>query len=119
MPETHTLLILAAITPGLAATPGANMACLMSRSMAQGRVAGFISLAGTNAGLLVLMLVSVAGLAGLLTAMPHLWEAIRLIGAERFARLLRRRPALAVVQQRAVGVAMAVVAVALTVEAVT
>lgn len=210
MPEFHTLLILAGISLGLAATPGANMAYLMSRSMAQGRAAGFVSLAGTNAGLLTVMLVSVAGLASLLTAMPHLWEAVRIagalgllwlawgylkpggghaeaaapprpdpparlfgigfmtaalnpkaaafyiaglphlidrhlgdpvtqglvlglthiaintccdiaivLGAERFARLLRRRPGLAQVQQRAVGVAMGVVAAALTWDAVT
>src|SRR3712207_2442745 len=81
MPEPHTLLILAGISLGLAATPGANMAYLMSRTMAQGRAAGVVSLAGTNAGLLLVMLVSVAGLASLLTAMPHLWEAVRLIGA--------------------------------------
>ncbi|WP_270935645.1 LysE family translocator [Falsiroseomonas oryzae] len=213
MPEWHTLLILAGIALGLAATPGANMAYLMSRSMAQGRAAGFVSLAGTNAGLLLVMLVSVAGLASLLTAMPHLWEAIRLagaagllwlawgylkpggghatvaaqdpalppdpparlfglgfatsalnpkvaaffiaglphlivpadgsavtqglvlgltyiaintccdvaivLGAERFAHVLQRRPALAQVQQRAVGGAMVLVALALTVDAVT
>lgn len=210
MPALHTLLILAGISLALAATPGANMAYLMSRSMAQGRGAGFVSLLGTNAGLLTVMLVSVAGLASLLTAMPHLWEAVRLagalgllwlawgylapghhtaeaaapaepdpparlfgigfmtaalnpkaaafyiaglphlidrhqgdpvtqglvlgvthiaintccdiaivLGAERFARLLRRRPALAALQQRAVGVAMALVAAALTWDAVT
>ncbi|MBX9700692.1 MAG: LysE family translocator [Acetobacteraceae bacterium] len=211
MPATHTLLILAGISLALAATPGANMAYLMSRSMAQGRGAGFVSLAGANAGLATVMLVSVAGLASLLTAMPHLWEAVRLagaagllwlawgylrpggghaapeasaaqddgparlfglgfmtaalnpkaaafyiaglphlidpargdpvmqglvlggthiaintlcdigivLGAERFARLLRRRPSLAGVQQRAVGCAMALVAAALTWDAVT
>lgn len=213
MPELHTLLILAGISLGLAATPGANMAYLMSRSMAQGRTAGFISLTGTNAGLLVVMVISVAGLASVLTAMPHLWEGVRLagalgllwlawgylkphgghaligqedaarqpdsparlfglgfatsalnpkvaafyiaglphlimpadgsaltqglvlgsthiaintgcdigivLGAERFARVLRRRPSLATVQQRAVGVAMALVAAALTADAVT
>lgn len=212
MPALHTLLILAGISLALAATPGANMAYLMSRSMAQGRAAGFVSLLGTNAGLATVMLVSVAGLASVLTAMPHLWEGVRLagalgllwlawgylkpgghappgqddaamphdsparlfglgyltaalnpkaaafyiaglphlidrhqgdpvtqglvlgattiaintccdiaivLGAERFARLLRRRPSLAVLQQRAVGVAMALVAAALTVDAVT
>jgi threonine/homoserine/homoserine lactone efflux protein len=211
MPEWHTFAVLTVVGLALAATPGANMAYLMSRSMAQGREAGFVSLAGTNAGLLLVMLVSVGGLASLLTAMPHLWEGLRLagaagllwlawgylkpggghgialdaaaahdttrqlfwigfatsalnpkvaaffiaglphfiypqdgnavtqglalgafyvalntccdvaivLGAERFAGLLRRRPELAQVQSRAVGVAMAVVAVMLGVDAVT
>jgi threonine/homoserine/homoserine lactone efflux protein len=81
MPEWHTFAVLFVIGLGLSATPGANMAYLMSRSMAQGHQAGFVSLVGTNAGLLLVMLLSVGGLASLLTAMPHLWEAVRLIGA--------------------------------------
>ncbi|MGG5821157.1 hypothetical protein [Falsiroseomonas sp. HW251] len=121
------------------------------------------------------MLVLVGGLASLLTAMPHLWEGVRLagavgllwlasgylkpggghpavsqdmprdgnavtqglalgifyvglntlcdpaivLGAERFAGLLKRRPSLVVVQQRAVGMAMALVALMLGLDAVT
>lgn len=81
MPELHTLLILAAIQFGLAATPGPNMAYLVSRTLAQGRGAGILSLAGVNLAMAVVMVVSVAGLSGVLTHMPHLWEAIRLAGA--------------------------------------
>jgi threonine/homoserine/homoserine lactone efflux protein len=81
MPEFHTVLILAAIQFGLAATPGPNMAYLVSRTMAQGRAAGIVSLVGVNLAMAAVMVVSVAGLSGVLTHMPHLWEAIRLIGA--------------------------------------
>ncbi|MGG5821156.1 hypothetical protein [Falsiroseomonas sp. HW251] len=50
MPEWHTFLVLTLVGLALAATPGANMAYLMSRSMAQGHNAGFVSLIGTMRG---------------------------------------------------------------------
>jgi threonine/homoserine/homoserine lactone efflux protein len=81
MPELHTFLILAAITLGLAATPGPNMAYLTSRTLAQGRAAGIVSLAGVNLAMAVVMVVSVTGLSGVLTHRPDLWEGIRLAGA--------------------------------------
>ena len=41
---------------GLVLTPGPNMAYLVSRSICQGRRAGFVSLAGVAAGFVVYML---------------------------------------------------------------
>ena len=49
MPTLETLLIFAALSLGLAATPGPNMLYLVSRSLAQGVGAGMISLIGCRA----------------------------------------------------------------------
>lgn len=81
MPDAHTLLVLVLVSLGLAATPGPNMAYLLSRSIAQGRMAGMISLAGTTTATVLVMLASAAGLAAAVLAVPHLWEAIRFLGA--------------------------------------
>ena len=62
MPSLETLLIFAALSFGLAATPGPNMLYLVSRALAQGTGAGMVSLAGCQSGSLVIMLCAAAGL---------------------------------------------------------
>ncbi|TCZ61341.1 LysE family translocator [Roseicella aquatilis] len=81
MPELHTFLVLAVVSLGLAATPGPNMAYLLSRSLAQGPRAGLISLAGTTSATVLVMIAASAGLAAAVLALPHLWDTIRLLGA--------------------------------------
>jgi threonine/homoserine/homoserine lactone efflux protein len=81
MPSAETLLVFAALSLGLAATPGPNMLYLVSRALAQGRGAGMISLAGCQAGSLVIMLCAAAGLTAALFAVPHAWDVLRLAGA--------------------------------------
>jgi len=81
MPATETLLVFAALSLGLAATPGPNMLYLVSRALAQGTGAGMISLAGCQAGSLVIMLCAAAGLTAALFAVPYAWDALRLGGA--------------------------------------
>lgn len=51
MPETTTLVTFALIALGMVLTPGPNMIYLISRSIAQGRGAGLISLCGVILGL--------------------------------------------------------------------
>ncbi|MFC7608843.1 hypothetical protein [Teichococcus aestuarii] len=46
MPSLAALLAFAALSVGLAVTPGPNMLYLASRTLAQGRRAGLVSLAG-------------------------------------------------------------------------
>nr|MDM8794920.1 LysE family translocator [Klebsiella pneumoniae] len=46
MPEFASLMAFAAVALGLVLTPGPNMMYLTSRSICQGKRAGFISLAG-------------------------------------------------------------------------
>ncbi|MGW9175747.1 LysE family translocator [Streptomyces decoyicus] len=62
-------------------TPGPNMIYLVSRSIAQGRRAGLISLAGVALGFLVYLLAVSAGIATLFALVPAIYLAIKLAGA--------------------------------------
>lgn len=81
MPPLDTLLVFAALSLGLAATPGPNMLYLVSRALAQGTRAGMVSLAGCQAGSLAIMLCAAAGLTAALFAVPYAWDALRIGGA--------------------------------------
>lgn len=87
MPSAETLLVFAALSFGLAATPGPNMLYLVSRSLAQGTGAGMVSLVGCQFGSLVIMLCAAAGLTAALFAVPYAWDALRLGGAAYLAWL--------------------------------
>ncbi|MFM7416128.1 MAG: LysE family translocator, partial [Alphaproteobacteria bacterium] len=87
MPTLETLLIFAALSLGLAATPGPNMLYLVSRSLAQGVGAGMISLIGCQCGSLVIMLCAAAGITAALFAIPYAWDVLRIGGAAYLAFL--------------------------------
>ena len=87
MPAAETLLIFAALSLGLAVTPGPNMLYLVSRALAQGTSAGMISLIGCQAGSLAIMLAAAAGITAALMAIPYAWDALRLGGAAYLAFL--------------------------------
>lgn len=76
---TWLLFLLACIA--LVATPGPNVLYLVSRTLAQGRAAGFVSLAGTTTGFLFHVLAAALGLSALLAAVPLAYDAIRIAGA--------------------------------------
>ena len=76
---TWLLFVLAVIA--LVATPGPNVLYLVSRTLAQGRAAGFISLAGTSSGFLLHALAAAFGLSALLAAVPVAYDTIRIAGA--------------------------------------
>lgn len=87
MPDPAALLAFAALSLGLALTPGPNMLYLASRSVAQGPRAGFVSLVGCQTGNLVYALSAAAGLAAVLLAVPYAYDALRLGGAAYLAWL--------------------------------
>ncbi len=87
MPTTQTLLVFAALSFGLAATPGPNMLYLVSRALAQGTGAGMVSLVGCQFGSLVIMLCAAAGLTAALFAVPYAWDVLRIGGAIYLAYL--------------------------------
>ena len=87
MPPIETLLVFAALSFGLAATPGPNMLYLVSRALAQGTGAGLVSLVGCQFGSLVIMLCAAAGLTAALFAVPYAWDVLRLGGAAYLAWL--------------------------------
>ena len=76
---TWLLFVLAVVA--LVATPGPNVLYLVSRTLAQGRGAGFVSLAGTSSGFLLHALAAAFGLSALLAAVPVAYDTIRIAGA--------------------------------------
>ena len=81
MPDTATLLTFAALSFGLWITPGPNMLYLVSRSLAQGHRAGFVSLVGCQCGSLVYALLGAAGISAVLLAVPAAYDVLRFGGA--------------------------------------
>ncbi|HJW50981.1 MAG TPA: LysE family translocator [Burkholderiaceae bacterium] len=65
----------------LALTPGPVWIYLISRTLTQGRRAGYFSLIGVTAGVLVHLLAAAIGLSALLLAVPAAFDAIKLAGA--------------------------------------
>lgn len=76
-----SLAAFALVALGMVLTPGPNMIYLVSRSIVQGRRAGFVSLLGVIAGFVFYMLCAAFGLTALLFAVPFAYEAIRWAGA--------------------------------------
>ena len=65
----------------LALTPGPVWIYLISRTLAQGRRAGYFSLIGVMAGVLAHLLAAAVGLSALLLAVPWAFDAVKLAGA--------------------------------------
>jgi threonine/homoserine/homoserine lactone efflux protein len=65
----------------LAATPGPVWLFLLSRTLAQGRRAGYFSMLGVAAGLAVHASLAAFGLTVVLLAVPYAFDAIKLAGA--------------------------------------
>lgn len=61
-------------------TPGPNMIYLVSRSVAQGRAAGLVSLAGTGFGFVVYMTMTNLGLAVVFVVVPWLYIGLKAVG---------------------------------------
>jgi threonine/homoserine/homoserine lactone efflux protein len=81
MPHFSSLLGFALVSFGMVLTPGPNMIYLISRSIAQGRVAGLISLGGVALGFVFYMLCAALGITALLFAVPYAYDALRFGGA--------------------------------------
>jgi len=77
--DTWLLFCLACVA--LVATPGPSIVYLVSRTLAQGRPAGFVSLCGTSTGFAVHALAAAFGLSALLAAVPLAYDAVRWLGA--------------------------------------
>lgn len=81
MPDLAHLAAFALICLGMVVTPGPNMIYLISRSIAQGRGAGLVSLGGVALGFLVYMFSAAFGITALLFAVPYAYDALRFGGA--------------------------------------
>ncbi|MFJ6620647.1 LysE family translocator [Kitasatospora sp. NPDC091335] len=79
--DGHAVLGIAAVALGMVLSPGPNMIYLVSRSIAQGRRAGLVSLTGVATGFLVYLVAVTAGVAAVFSVVPALYTAIKLAGA--------------------------------------
>lgn len=87
MPSPASWLAFALVAFGMALTPGPNMIYLISRSLSQGRAAGFMSLAGVAAAFIVYMLSAALGLTALMVAAPLAYDVLKFAGAGYLAYL--------------------------------
>lgn len=81
MPDLSTLAVFAAAALALACTPGPDMLLILSRSVAQGRGAGFASLLGALAGVYLHATAVALGLSELFRAVPLAYDTVRYAGA--------------------------------------
>jgi threonine/homoserine/homoserine lactone efflux protein len=80
MPELSTLMLFAAASVVLTATPGPDMLLIASRSISQGRSAGFLTYLGIALGTYCHALAASLGLSQLFVAVPVAYEIVRWAG---------------------------------------
>ncbi|MFD1554337.1 LysE family translocator [Paraburkholderia silviterrae] len=76
-----TLALFSGACLALTMTPGPDMLLIASRSVSQGRAAGFASLAGIQAGTYCHAMAAAFGLSELFLAVPVAYDIVRLAGA--------------------------------------
>ena len=81
MPPISEVLSFAVVAFLMALSPGPNLLYLASRSICQGRSAGFASLAGVCSGMFLYMLATAAGLSALFKVVPIAYDIVRWAGA--------------------------------------
>jgi threonine/homoserine/homoserine lactone efflux protein len=79
--DLSTLALFAVAALALTASPGPDMLLIASRSMSQGRVAGFATLAGIQVGTYCHALAAALGLSQLFLLVPVAYDIVRYAGA--------------------------------------
>jgi threonine/homoserine/homoserine lactone efflux protein len=90
MPSLATLGLFSAACLALTMTPGPDMLLIASRSVTQGRSAGFASLAGIQVGTYCHAMLAAFGLSQLFLALPVAYDVVRFAGAAYFLYLAWR-----------------------------
>jgi threonine/homoserine/homoserine lactone efflux protein len=80
MPDFSTIMLFAAASVVLTATPGPDMLLIASRSISQGRTAGFLTYAGIALGTYCHALAAALGLSQLFATVPIAYESVRWAG---------------------------------------
>jgi len=80
MTDFPTIMLFAAACVVLTATPGPDMLLIASRSISQGRAAGFLTYAGIAIGTYCHALAAALGLSQLFVAVPIAYEIVRWAG---------------------------------------
>lgn len=81
MVSLSTLVAFAIVSLSMVCSPGPNMIYLISRSITQGCMAGFISLLGIMLGFVIYIIATMFGLTVLFVAVPAVYEAVKWAGA--------------------------------------
>ena len=81
MIDASAALGVALVALGMVLTPGPNMIYVVSRSITQGRRAGFVSLAGVAVGFVAYVAATAIGLSAVFAAVPALYVGVKLAGA--------------------------------------
>ena len=96
-PEIYLAYVLACFV--IAIIPGPTVTVIVANSLAHGTRAGLLNVAGTQAGLAIMMLTLIVGLTSVIAAMEWLFDWLRIAGAVYLAwlgwKLLRAPEALA------------------------
>ena len=81
MPDHVHFITFGLVALGMVLTPGPNMIYLISRSICQGKRAGFISLGGVALGFVFYMLCAAFGITAFVFAIPYAYDLLRFGGA--------------------------------------
>jgi threonine/homoserine/homoserine lactone efflux protein len=81
MPETATLAVFAVAAVTLLVIPGPAVLYIVSRSVAQGRAAGLVSVCGIHVGSLLHVGAAALGLSALLVSSALAYDTVRYLGA--------------------------------------
>lgn len=81
MTDLATYLMFIAASAAIVIVPGPTVTVIIANSLRHGSKAGWMNIAGTQAGLAIMLVVLAAGLATIVTAMGEVFDIIRLLGA--------------------------------------
>ncbi|WP_269582269.1 LysE family translocator [Roseibium sp. Sym1] len=81
LPDYATLLAFTAAALVLTITPGPDMTLFMSKTLTQGRLAGFAAVLGATAGLIVHTILAAVGVSALLAASALAFTLLKIVGA--------------------------------------
>jgi threonine/homoserine/homoserine lactone efflux protein len=81
MPTPHTLALFAPVALGLLVMPGPAVLYIVTRSIDQGRAAGFVSVLGIHTGSIVHVAAAAAGLSALLASSSVAFAVVKYAGA--------------------------------------
>lgn len=87
MPDLATLALFTVACAVLTATPGPDMLLIASRSLSQGRIAGFMTYLGIAAGSYLQAFAAAFGLSQLFLLVPAAYDVLRFCGAAYLAWL--------------------------------
>ncbi len=87
VPSLATLAAFSLAAVALTLTPGPDMTLFLGQTVANGRRAGFMSMAGASSGIVVHSLAAAIGLSALIAASPQAFEVLKWVGAAYLAYL--------------------------------